>query len=273
MHRSWEAVFCGRVCQMKRLTLTVQLATVAMACVGTTVHAQSMGGNSSSSLQLNTSVNSFSNTANRTTSSSTIGLPGSFGGPGITGVARVEYSNTNVFNSFSSDGSAASTNGLGSGGGMSGMGGAGGMGGVGGLGGMSGLGGMGGLGGGRLGMMGGLGGLGGFRNQSGLGGARNNSSQMRVVVRPDMENLATERQANIDTVPQVLSRLPLPERLQGINANVDADTIVLTGQVASDSDKRLAEKIVRLEPGVYSVRNELEVVPTARPLRSNSTRR
>ena len=263
---------------MKRLPRTVQLATALVCMQGALCFSQAYVQAQTSGLDLNTAINSFGASANRTTSSSTVGLPGAFGGPGITGVARKEYSNTNIFEAFSTGGSTAGSTGssgsLGgnSAAGSSSMGGFGGTS-MGGLGGMS----MGGLGGGRMGMMGmgGLGGLGGFganRNRGALGGA-NSTPQMRAVIRPDYENLATERQSSLAEVPAVLSRLPLPERLKGINANVEENTIVLTGSVATESDKRLAEKIVRLEPGVHSVRNELQIVPGTKSLRSNSTAR
>jgi hypothetical protein len=43
----------------------------------------------------------------------------------------------------------------------------------------------------------------------------------------------------------------------------DGNTIVLQGEVASASAARLAEKLVRLEPGVRNVRNELTYPPDA----------
>lgn len=265
---------------MKRFILSIQFAAVTVACLQVTGIAQQTS-QSTGGLQLNTEGSSFGASANTTTSSSTIGLPGSFGGPGVTGVARIEHSNTNIFSAFSSDnanssgmgGSGSSFGGssfgsTGTMGGMSGMGGLGGMS-MGGIGGRMGGMGMGGMG---FGGLGGIGGLGGMRNRGGLGGT-GNTKQMRVVVRPDYENLATNRQSSLSDVPVVLSRLPLPERLQGINASVETDVVVLTGQVATESDKRLAERIVRLEPGVHSVRNDLQVVPGSNSSRSGTRSR
>jgi len=46
----------------------------------------------------------------------------------------------------------------------------------------------------------------------------------------------------------------------GIKAEVGDDgQVILTGHVRSNDTRRLAEIVVRLEPGVYSVKNELTV--------------
>ena len=41
----------------------------------------------------------------------------------------------------------------------------------------------------------------------------------------------------------------------------DVEGIPLRGQVASDYEKNLAERLAMLEPGVSAVRNELELAP------------
>jgi len=46
--------------------------------------------------------------------------------------------------------------------------------------------------------------------------------------------------------------------LKGVTFSVDSGTLVLKGNVASRRDAKLAENLARLEPGVSSVRNELE---------------
>ncbi len=52
-------------------------------------------------------------------------------------------------------------------------------------------------------------------------------------------------------------------RLNGLKIQVDQNgVVVLRGQVESEHARRLAENLVRLEPGVREVRNELQV---ARP--------
>ena len=45
----------------------------------------------------------------------------------------------------------------------------------------------------------------------------------------------------------------------GASVKVDGETVVLRGTVASEADRRIAERMVMLEPGVRQVRNELTV--------------
>jgi BON domain len=46
-----------------------------------------------------------------------------------------------------------------------------------------------------------------------------------------------------------------------VRVSVDGQTVILRGLVADDHDRRLAESLVRLTPGVSQVRNELSVRP------------
>jgi hypothetical protein len=48
----------------------------------------------------------------------------------------------------------------------------------------------------------------------------------------------------------------------GIAVSVDGPTVVLKGTVASEDERRLVENMLRLAPGVRSVRNELQVPAT-----------
>lgn len=219
-------------------------------------------------------------------------LPGAFGGLGVTGTPVLEYSRINAAAQFGipsqSGATGGATGGIGGaaggtagfggtaaggspfganafGGGASGVGGFGG--GIGGIGG----GGLGGLGGGLGGFGGGLGGLGGIGGLGGLGGNRNNRNQLgggrnangkgqiRAVVRPDIEFNQDARNASFNTIPERMSRLPLPERLRNISATVESGVVVLRGTALTESDKRMVEKLVMLEPGVSRVQNEVSV--------------
>lgn len=51
-------------------------------------------------------------------------------------------------------------------------------------------------------------------------------------------------------------------RLKGINIQVFGSEIVMTGTVEKAADKKLAETIMRMEPGVRTIRNDLEVATT-----------
>ncbi|XZE44755.1 BON domain-containing protein [Pirellulaceae bacterium SH467] len=212
-------------------------------------------------------------------------LPGAFGGLGVTGTPVLEYSRINAAAQFGipSQSGAPSGGAGGTGGGTTGFGGApaggspfganafgGGTLGAGGLGGgIGGLGGgLGGLGGGfggglgGLGGIGGLGGLGGSRNRNQLGGGRNanGKGQIRAVVRPDIEFNQDARNTSFNTIPERMARLPLPERLRNISATVESGVVVLRGTALTESDKRMVEKLVMLEPGVTQVQNEVSVL-------------
>ena len=46
---------------------------------------------------------------------------------------------------------------------------------------------------------------------------------------------------------------------KGITVSVDNGVVVLRGKVADEHDRDLAEAMIRLNPGVYNVRNELQI--------------
>ena len=60
-------------------------------------------------------------------------------------------------------------------------------------------------------------------------------------------------------VEQVLARSTSLNPDRAIRVVVQGPAVVLRGTVASDHDRRLAEALIRLSPGVREVRNELEV--------------
>ncbi len=207
-------------------------------------------------------------------------LPGSFGGPGVTGSSRLELTTTNpIFSSGSSVSGSTSTSGTtGAAGGLgaTALGGqtatgnafganafsnTGGLGATGGLGG----GGLGGLGGGLGGRgIGGLGGLGGIGGGGLGGGGLGNSSaqakkQIRPIVKPDIEIERASSASIATNAQQRLTRLQLPKKLKGVTSSVEGETVVLRGQVATEADKRMVERLLKLEPGIDSVRNEVTV--------------
>lgn len=47
--------------------------------------------------------------------------------------------------------------------------------------------------------------------------------------------------------------------ITGLRITQQGDTIVLQGQAPTDEESRLAEQLLRLEPGVYDVKNELTI--------------
>ena len=57
----------------------------------------------------------------------------------------------------------------------------------------------------------------------------------------------------------ILARTSSLAGTAGIQVTMDGPTVVLRGKVADDDERRLAENVLRLSPGVHEVRNELEV--------------
>jgi osmotically-inducible protein OsmY len=51
--------------------------------------------------------------------------------------------------------------------------------------------------------------------------------------------------------------------MRGVNVALSGGEITLRGTVATDADKRLMERMMLLEPGVSSVKNELVVQGSA----------
>lgn len=63
----------------------------------------------------------------------------------------------------------------------------------------------------------------------------------------------------------MLTRSSALSNSPNIKVSVDGNTVVLQGQAADEHDRRLAEGMVRLTPGVHDVRNELQVRETLPP--------
>ncbi len=121
--------------------------------------------------------------------------------------------------------------------------------------------GLGGLGQGGLGM-GGL--AGGLNNPNRFTGV--NSSGIRrapgYLAEPVFDVPAPSRAAIVQ--PQLQTLISRSNRLPSAsNINIDTvgETVVLRGQVTSERERRLAEAMIRLTPGVRSVRNELRTPP------------
>ena len=128
--------------------------------------------------------------------------------------------------------------------GMSGMGSMGMMG----MGGMSGRGGMGGMG---------RGGTGGF----GRGGQQNNArAQLRIPMRIAFTRPTLDLAQVSTKATSRLTKIPTLSEGNKVAVVVSEDGVALvTGSVVSDRDSSLIERLVELESGVKSVRNELVV--------------
>ncbi len=154
-----------------------------------------------------------------------------------------------------------------------------GMGGMGGMGGMNsmGMGGMGAMGMGRGGMMGGMGGMGGGRNGMNQFGSNNQNSKNQSKIRSTVKigfsmpaPVATARSAQIQSR---IAKLPTTiSGASGIQVVMDGRTAVLRGNVASQADERMMQRLVSLEPGVSTVRSELNYPGKGAPAANTSSR-
>lgn len=132
-----------------------------------------------------------------------------------------------------------------------------------GMGGMGGMGmGMGGMGMGGMGM-GGMG-MGGSNRAGGFNSTQNQNSQTKI--RTTMRLGFRYARPNVQAVSQRVQgrwvRLPVSDSIKGVSMNFDNGVATLTGKVATAEEKRMAEKLILLEPGVSSVQNQLEVTAT-----------
>ncbi len=154
------------------------------------------------------------------------------------------------------------------------MGGAGGFGGVGGTGGTRGATGGFGAAGGGFGGAGGFGGTAGLRGGTGGLGSTSTGSQTnpgvnlgtangRMVTRtaavlnfPVRPVAPIARRADLQSIITRSTTLSMPA---GISVTMDGNTVVLSGRVANEDERRIAENMLRLAPGVRDVRNDLQV--------------
>ncbi len=124
--------------------------------------------------------------------------------------------------------------------------------------GMSGMGSMGMMG---MGGMGGRGGMGGMGGRGGMGGQQNNArAQLRIPMRiaftrPTLDLVQVSAKAT-----SRLTKIPTLSEGNKVAVVVSEDGVALvTGSVVSDRDSSLIERLVELESGIKSVRNELVV--------------
>jgi hypothetical protein len=123
----------------------------------------------------------------------------------------------------------------------------------------------GGLGGGRLGG-GGFGGLSPFGlNPFGTGGGTTETKPtLRTLLKSGIvmpPRTQTNAQISQSIVQQRVNGIVVQPRFRGVGVAVNGSTTVLDGTVANDADRRMAELLLRLEPGVSNVENRITVSP------------
>jgi hypothetical protein len=91
---------------------------------------------------------------------------------------------------------------------------------------------------------------------------------------PDFDDGSTRPNITQSEVEQVLARSTTLNPHRKIRVVMEGAAVVLRGTVASQHDRRLAEALVRLVPGVNEVRNELQLpVAGPRPNKASSRRK
>ena len=109
----------------------------------------------------------------------------------------------------------------------------------------------------------GLGSAGGGRGttrgtNAGTQNNRQSDRRAQYVTRIDFVPTAAPATSTVD-VAKVVEQSLAPLVPQGATVTFDGSTVVLKGSVASEGDRKLAQQMALLEPGVRSVRNELAV--------------
>jgi hypothetical protein len=123
-------------------------------------------------------------------------------------------------------------------------------------------GGAGAAGGGLGGLGGGFGGLGGFGNL--FGNLNNQSSSTKPAIRTRLRSAVNVPATPPLQVQQIATRrfrsLASRPQLRGIQVTMQGRTAVISGRVRSDRDRRMSELLMRLEPGVGRVDNQVVVM-------------
>ncbi len=129
--------------------------------------------------------------------------------------------------------------------------------------------------GGAQGGMGGLGGMrgmggamGGFGGMSPFGanpfGANNNAAQtpsVRTRLRADIQAPIQSSQMTTARVQRHMASAPIQRRVNGFSVSVLDGVATLSGTTSNDRDRRMAELVLRLEPGVRQINNQIVVSP------------
>jgi len=108
---------------------------------------------------------------------------------------------------------------------------------------------------------------GGFGGQNNFGGQNGGGASQQIVIRPQQRIAFDFPKPAADQIigntrtrfSKLASRQPA---LAGVGIAMNAEGVaVLTGSVVSEDQRRLAEQLVRLEPGVRNVENNLTTAP------------
>jgi hypothetical protein len=116
------------------------------------------------------------------------------------------------------------------------------------------------------------GGLGGFGGVGGFGrlfdGVTPGTTEAaRPIIRTRLRSAIRVRPRNPERVGLTANRrfqsLPARPKLRDVRVNVQGRTAVLQGRVTNESDRRMSELLMRLEPGISKVDNRVVVAPVS----------
>jgi hypothetical protein len=113
--------------------------------------------------------------------------------------------------------------------------------------------------------------IGAIRPPSGGGGGSGiilptQAPPYRIVLDPDFVAPAPDRLQR--DVRELVANSPALASTRNIQISIEGPFVVLRGTAATQHDRRLAENIIRLTPGVNAVRNEISVAPPQTARRS-----
>src|SRR5262249_41879607 len=85
-------------------------------------------------------------------------------------------------------------------------------------------------------------------------GIRRNMSYVTELGFADAAPPVSQRAAELQAILAAADTLPSRQRIQ---VAVEGPVVVLRGNIADEQERRLAEAVLRMTPGVFTVRNEL----------------
>jgi hypothetical protein len=100
------------------------------------------------------------------------------------------------------------------------------------------------------------------RNQQNAQSSENAASEVRVQLNVAFNHPRPTPSVVANTVRTRLANILPAQGVAQPDVTVDGDVVVLRGVAANDNQRLVLEKLIALEPGVMSVRNEMTVAPS-----------
>jgi hypothetical protein len=106
-----------------------------------------------------------------------------------------------------------------------------------------------------------LGGLGASGFGQGLGSSTPTKPALRTRLRSRIDVAPLPAQQIQSSAQSRFYQTPSTSRFRGVQVNMNEGTAVINGVVSSEKDRRMSELLMRLEPGVRRVSNQVIVSP------------